>query len=405
MKLNVSRIFISLILAICFSPATVICAQEYTIEATGIYMMGDGPDENVNTAKERARTEALRQASEQAGVYVESYSKSQNLSLLCDEIDVVSAQVCKVKRTTIEPQIVNNHIQWKCSITAVVDTSNINLKAILSDRQAVAKVKELQQTIKTLQTENNKLKAQYIQSVDTHSREELNRKIQENGRMFNEAVQKLPVYVWGRWQPGIDVGSVQYDKENQTITFQSRINSSKNNGSYDISCFKIYINRNSVEGLWAAYYSYDGATPQYFKGGKQLERPIEPESYQEILQNRLYNYLGVTDTKINCKPDWRYIYTVNLKNGVQYPCYVDFNNYRYDKQKNICIAFTKMIISSDGYVDIGQYCCDFNRHSVGVSETAYGDISHWDNIDFESTDLYWELEKKIYEAAKTICKV
>ena len=42
------------------------------VEADGYYIMGDGPEENQAVAKERARADAKRAASEQAGIYVES---------------------------------------------------------------------------------------------------------------------------------------------------------------------------------------------------------------------------------------------------------------------------------------------------------------------------------------------
>lgn len=43
-----------------FLSAPIVDAAPQNIEATGEYLIGDGPDENINTAKERARTEAKR---------------------------------------------------------------------------------------------------------------------------------------------------------------------------------------------------------------------------------------------------------------------------------------------------------------------------------------------------------
>ena len=47
-------------------------AEVRMIEADGYYIMGDGPEENATVAKERARADARRAASEQAGLYVAS---------------------------------------------------------------------------------------------------------------------------------------------------------------------------------------------------------------------------------------------------------------------------------------------------------------------------------------------
>lgn len=60
--------------AICLSPAS---AERLTIEATGTYTIGDGLDENISVAKDRAKTDAMRNASEQASVFVESLSVVQ----------------------------------------------------------------------------------------------------------------------------------------------------------------------------------------------------------------------------------------------------------------------------------------------------------------------------------------
>lgn len=407
MKLNVSRIFISLILAICFSPATVICAQEYTIEAVGTYMIGDGPEENINIAKERARTEAFRQASEQAGVYVESYSKVQNAALTHDDVEIISAQVCKVKNEKIEPVIVENHIQIKCSILAVVNTANIDLKAILADKKAVTQVKELQNKINNLQIENQKLKEQYKNTTDTYDREQINKQIIENGVKFNRSAQELPVYIWGKWHPGIDVNSIQYDKENNIVIFNSKTKPNAN-GSYMSYGFKIYVNRNSVEGLYSACVAYPGAPLEYVgKGhGEFIEKPIEPDSYEEVLQHRIYNYLGIKNFAKNNTPDWKYVYTATLSNGVVYTYYVDLNNYRYDAKKDSYAIFVKQILPDNKGINeyISEYYCNFNTHSVGVSEVGNGYVGHWENMDYKKNDFHWDLMKIVYETAETFVK-
>ena len=46
-------------------------AGQQIIEADGSYTIGDGLDENISVTKDRAKTNALRNASEQASVFVE----------------------------------------------------------------------------------------------------------------------------------------------------------------------------------------------------------------------------------------------------------------------------------------------------------------------------------------------
>ena len=56
--------------------------QTYTGEGT--YIMSEG--ESLGVAKERAKTDAMRAATEKAGVYIRSYSKLKNLAIVDDEV-------------------------------------------------------------------------------------------------------------------------------------------------------------------------------------------------------------------------------------------------------------------------------------------------------------------------------
>ena len=61
-------------------------AEVRVIEADGYYIMGDGPEENAAVAKERARADARRAASEQAGLYVAGMTEVKKGKLIRDEI-------------------------------------------------------------------------------------------------------------------------------------------------------------------------------------------------------------------------------------------------------------------------------------------------------------------------------
>ena len=66
MKLN--NIILSLLLTgTIFSFSNIANAELMQIEASGSYTVGDGPDENISVAKDRARMEAKRSAAEKAG--------------------------------------------------------------------------------------------------------------------------------------------------------------------------------------------------------------------------------------------------------------------------------------------------------------------------------------------------
>ena len=55
-----------------------------------------GENDSPKIAKDAARQEAMRAAVEKAGVYVESYSKTQNMQLTEDDVKVISGAVLKV---------------------------------------------------------------------------------------------------------------------------------------------------------------------------------------------------------------------------------------------------------------------------------------------------------------------
>ena len=71
-------------------------AEVKVVEADGYYIMGDGPEESQAVAKERARADAKRVASEQAGLYVESITEIKKSKLSRDEIRTISANVLEV---------------------------------------------------------------------------------------------------------------------------------------------------------------------------------------------------------------------------------------------------------------------------------------------------------------------
>ena len=72
--------FLLLMYSLCFEVP--VFAEVQTVEADGYYIMGDGLDENQAVAKERARADAKRVASEQAGFFIESISR---LNCLADK--------------------------------------------------------------------------------------------------------------------------------------------------------------------------------------------------------------------------------------------------------------------------------------------------------------------------------
>src|SRR3990170_1206605 len=69
-------------------------AETKEIISEGTYNMGDG--ETPSVAESRALLQAKRTALEQAGTYVESWTKVENLQLTKDEIQVLASGIMEV---------------------------------------------------------------------------------------------------------------------------------------------------------------------------------------------------------------------------------------------------------------------------------------------------------------------
>lgn len=80
------------LIGLILSFAAVTHAEIYSGE--GSYVMNEG--ENLGVAKERAKADALRNASEKAGVYVKSYARMKNFELEEDIVETMTANILKL---------------------------------------------------------------------------------------------------------------------------------------------------------------------------------------------------------------------------------------------------------------------------------------------------------------------
>ena len=102
------------------SPAAM--AKTQTIEATGVYQMGE--NDTIASAKENTRKDVMRNAAEKAGVYVRSYSKTKNLKPTDDQVEVISIQTMQVKDCTYTQDYLNNTLVIHAAIKASVDDND-----------------------------------------------------------------------------------------------------------------------------------------------------------------------------------------------------------------------------------------------------------------------------------------
>ncbi len=157
-------LLVLLLLALAF-PSMTSAAEVKEIIAEGTYCMGDG--ETPTVAEERALLQAKRVAVEQAGTYVESYSKTLNYQLTADEIKVISSGVLEVTVLDRERTVVGSSINFRVKIKALVSTDKIeDMAAKIKEKSLVDDYKKLQEDYDKSQQEVAQLKQQLQQTSD-----------------------------------------------------------------------------------------------------------------------------------------------------------------------------------------------------------------------------------------------
>ena len=135
-------------------PAGSAYAAPEIIEADGVSMMGD--NDTPKSARDAARNEAMRAATERAGVYIESMSEVQDYALTRDEIRTVAAAVLRVLDEQVTPELVGDAWRYRVHLVCSVDTDGIDLAALARDKAELAR---LTRERDALQRENNDLRS------------------------------------------------------------------------------------------------------------------------------------------------------------------------------------------------------------------------------------------------------
>lgn len=170
-------------------------AKEELIEASGSYIMDSRLDETPASATARAREEAKRNAIEQAGTYIETYSKMVDLELTQDEVKTVAAQFLKIQEESSHIKVIqDNLLEFTVTIKALVDDNNESvLKTIMQDKQNLEELTrrntELQKQYDELKRQMEDLKQQY-NSANDEEKIILKQAVNQNNEYFN-AVQEL----------------------------------------------------------------------------------------------------------------------------------------------------------------------------------------------------------------------
>lgn len=101
-------------------------AAPQTIEAQGICIVGDDPNVTIKIAKERAKEAAIKVALDKAGVYIESYSKTKNLSLNKNEINVITGEILKTENISYSLETIQDNIlQCTAFVRVIIETDGL----------------------------------------------------------------------------------------------------------------------------------------------------------------------------------------------------------------------------------------------------------------------------------------
>lgn len=176
----------ALLACLLFAPAAQAAPQ--VIEAEGVYTMGDNDSPKI--ARDAARQEAMRAATEQAGVYVESYTETQNLTLTKDEVRMVAGTVLRVIREQATPELVDGAWRYRVHLVCEVDASKVDLAALSSNKAEIAR---LQKERDELKRRNDELLARYERAEGTEKKA-IGIELEESytlGRVFDEAAAMI----------------------------------------------------------------------------------------------------------------------------------------------------------------------------------------------------------------------
>lgn len=151
------KIFFFLFLMMLMLLSSTSLAAIQMIKAEGSYQMGE--NDSIAYAKEGAKNDALRYAAEQAGVFIRAYSKTKNFQMTDDEIEVVAANVMKIKKCEYEQEYLNNTLVFHAHVVVTVDDSKFDSiikheKKRLELEEALEKEKERNKDIKNLQIQH-----------------------------------------------------------------------------------------------------------------------------------------------------------------------------------------------------------------------------------------------------------
>jgi tetratricopeptide (TPR) repeat protein len=169
------------------------------IISEGDYNMGDG--ETPSVAESRALLNAKRIAMEQAGTYVESYSKVKNFQLVEDEVKVLTSGTIEVTILDKKRTIIGDGIRFWVKIKAKVKLDKMEEMArAVKDRSIIEDYKKIQREYDKNQKEMEKLKKELAMAQGETAKKKVETRIADEEKLFqaNEWFEKGLRHTIGR---------------------------------------------------------------------------------------------------------------------------------------------------------------------------------------------------------------
>jgi len=176
-----------LLLFVIFIPVSPVfgSTEPQVIITEATYMMGDG--ETPASAESLVLQKAKQVALEQAGTYVESYTKATNLDLTKEEIQTIAGGVIRVEVLEKSRTLVGDGVRFFIKIKATVTIDQMEeLARRIKGRDVADQYNKLQAEYTRLTKELERWKTEMSSTRDTNRRETALEAIRQQERKFAE---------------------------------------------------------------------------------------------------------------------------------------------------------------------------------------------------------------------------
>ena len=170
-------------------------AETRAIISEGSYNMGDG--ETPTVAESRALLNAKRTALEEAGTYVESYSRTKNYQLTEDEVKVIASGLMQVTILEKKRTIVGDGLRFWVKIQAIVNPEKMeNMATRVKEKSVIDDYKKIQGEYEKSRKEIAILKKQLLAARNETNKKNIEALIESDERLFraNEWFEKGSIY-------------------------------------------------------------------------------------------------------------------------------------------------------------------------------------------------------------------